>query len=200
MFVSAASLAALVLIAAPPTIRPDRQVDTGEALAALRAARAGDPADGDALARRPFRVMARVSAADWTYDATFGVLTYRPHPDFWGGSDGAHLQSAVGMRLDDGGEPFGVALAPQAFDWFMGGEGLPAVRVPATAQEAADASSSLRLVIEGQIEPLDGRHTTACGAPGEGCILGARFDAMMLVYGPTYAPHILARWDPSMGE
>ena len=82
----------------------------------------------------------------------------------------------------------------------MGGEGLAAVRLPVTPQTAAEARGSLRLVIEGQIEPLDGRHPIACGPPGEGCALGARIDDLVLVYGPAYAPHILARWDPETGE
>ena len=166
----------------------------------MKAARAGAAAEADTLAGRPFRVTAPIAPADWSYEPTFGVLTYRPHPAFWGGSGDQKLASAVGVRLDGGGEPMGLVLAPSAFDWLMGGEGLAAVRIPVTPQVAADAESSLRLVIEGQIEPLDGRHTIACGAPGEGCVLGARIDDLVLVYGPTYAPHILARWDPETGE
>ena len=197
----AASLVAALLIAAPPAIRPDRPVDTAEALVALKAARAGDEAPADALAGRPFRVMAPVAAADWSYDPTFAVMSYRPHLTFWSGSTDPRLKNAVGLRLDDGGaEPLGVVLAPASFDWFMGGEGLAGVRLPVPPDAAADASGSLRLVIEGQIESLDTHHAIACGAPGEGCILGARIDDLVLVYGPTYAPHILARWDPAMGE
>jgi hypothetical protein len=193
-------LAVTVLIAAPPAIRPDRPVDTAEALAALRAARSGGVAEADALTGRPFRVTAPIAQADWSYDPTFGVLTYRPHPAFWAGSGDQRLASAIGFRLDSGGEPLCLVLAPAAFDWLMGGEGLAAVRIPVTPEMAADASSSLRLMIEGQIEPLDGRHAIACGAPGEGCVLGARIDDLVLVYGPAYAPHILARWDPASLE
>ena len=197
---TAALLAVPVLIAAPPALRPDRPVDTAEALGALSAARAGDVTEADALAGRPFRVTAPIAASDWSYEPTFGVLTYRPHPAFWGGSGEQKLASAVGVRLDRGGEPMGLVLAPAAFDWLMGGEGLAAVRIPVTPQVAADARDSLRLVVEGQIIPLDGRHTIACGAPGEGCVLGARIDDLVLVYGPSYAPHILARWDPASLE
>ena len=197
----AASLVAALLIATPPALRPDRPVDTAEALSALRAVRTGDETSAKALASRPFRVMAPVGAADWSYDPNFGVLTYRPHLTFWSGSADPRLENAVGLRLDDGAvEPLGVVLAPAAFDWFMGGEGLSGVRLPVPPDAAADASGSLRLVIEGQIEPLDAHHAIACGAPGEGCILGARIDDLVLIYGPTYAPHILARWDPAMGE
>ena len=197
----AASLVAALLIATPPAIRPDRPIDTAEALAALRAVRAGDEAPANALASRPFRIIAPVAAADWYYDPNFGVLTYRPHLTFWSGSADPRLENAVGLRLDDGrAEPLGVVLAPAAFDWFMGGEGLAGVRLPVPPDVAADANGSLRLVIEGQIQPLDAHHAIACGAPGEGCILGARIDDLVLIYGPTYAPHILARWDPTMGE
>jgi hypothetical protein len=199
MFAIAAAFA--LMIAHPPALQLDRVVDTPEALAALRAARAGDEAAGNALAGKPFRVIAPIAASDWSYDATFGVLTYRPHPTFWAGSGDARLEDSIGLRFDDGGaEPLGIVLAPQAFDWFMGGEGLAGVRVPVTPQVAADASNSLRLVIEGQIEPLAGRRTVACAAPGQGCILGARIDDLVLIYGPPHAPHVLARWDPASLE
>jgi len=196
-----AAFAAVVLIAAAPVNRPDHLVDTSAALAALRAARAGDEDEAGALAGHPFRVIAPISPSDWSYDPTFGVLTYRPRPVFWTGSAAPLLTDAIGLRLDDGaGEPMGVVLAPQAFDWFMGGEGLAGVRLPVTPQVAADASASLRLVIEGQIEPLAGRHVAACGSAGEGCILGARIDDLVLIYGPPNAPHVLARWDPASLE
>ena len=111
MFPLATTLAVTVLIATPPAIRPDRPVDTAEALAALRAARAGVAAEGDALVGRPFRVAAPISPADWSYEPTFGALTYRPHPAFWSGSRDGRLASAVGLRLDDGrGEPMDLVL------------------------------------------------------------------------------------------
>jgi hypothetical protein len=201
MFPNAAAFAVAIMIAQPPALQLDRVVDTREALAALRAARAGDEGEANALAGRPFRVVAPIAASDWSYDPTFGVLTYRPRPTFWNGPGDPQIESAIGLRLDDGGaEPLGIVLASQAFDWFMGGEGLAGVRIPVTPQVAADASRSLRLVIEGQIEPMAGRRAVACAGRGQGCILGARIDDLVLVYGPTNAPHVLARWDPASLE
>jgi len=201
MFPIAAAFAVAVMIAEPPAIMPRGLVNTGEALAVLMMARAGDVDEANGMVGRAFRVSTPVAPTDWTYDAAFGVLTYRPHPTYWSSSRDPRLAGAIGLRLNDGGgEPLGIVLAPQAFDWFMGGEGLAAIRVPVTPDVAADAHGTLRLVIEGQIEPLDGRHAALCGAPGEGCILGARIDDLVLEYGPPHAPHILARWDPASLE
>ena len=193
------ALATALLIAATPAVQPHGLVNTGEALAVLMLARAGAPDEADAMIGRSFSVSVPVPAADWTYDAAFGALTYRPYPFSWSASHDPRLAGATGLRInDEPGEPLGMVLAPRAFDWFMGGEGLAAIRVPVTPDVAAEAHTSLRLVIEGQIEPLDGRHAVACGALGEGCILGARIDDLLLIYGPQGSPHVLARWDPAM--
>ena len=198
-----AALAALsLLIAAPPPALTGRPVDRTEAVDALEAVRAGDSGPADALAGRPFRIAAPLAASDWSYEPGFGIFAFRPHPVFWSGSSTPALAEAIGLRIATrpDGEPLAIALSPTAFDWFMGGEGLTAVRIPMTPDAAAAAAGSLRLVIEGVFAPIDGRKPEVCGALGEGCILGARIDDLVLVYGPESAPRVLARWDPAVGE
>lgn len=197
-----AALAAFsLLIAAPPPVLTGRPADRVEAVDALEAVRAGDAGPADALAGRPFRIEAPVDAGDWSYEPGLEVFAYRPHPVFWSGSSTPALSEAIGLRIAvrSDGEPLAIALSPTAFDWFMGGEGLAAVRIPMTPDTEALAAGSLRLVIEGVFAPIDGRKPEVCGALGEGCILGARIDDLVLVYGPENAPHVLGRWDPAMG-
>ncbi len=194
-----------LLIAAPPQVPfrvlTGRAVDRTSAIDAFEALRAGDAGPADALTSRPFHIESPVAATDWSYDPGLRVLTYRPTPKFWTGSATQALSGAMGLRIGEraNGEVLALALAPGVFDWLMGGEGLTAVRLPMTPETEASAAGSMRLMIDGVFAPLVGRHPAVCGALGEGCILGARIDDLVLVYGPASAPHVLARWDAATG-
>ena len=202
MIAPAFAAALSLLIAAPPQGLTGRAVDRTEAVDAFEALRAGDAGPADALAGRAFHISAPVAGADWSYDPGLQVLTYRPTPKFWTGSSTPALSGAMGLLIGEraNGEVLAITLAPGMFDWLMGGEGLAAVRLPLTPQTEASAAGSMRLIIDGVFAPLDGRHPAVCGALGEGCILGARIDDLVLVYGPQSAPRVLARWDPAVGE
>ena len=197
-----AAAALSLMVAAPPAALTGRAVDRSEAVNAFEAVRDGDMAPADALAGRAFHIAAPVAVSDWSYDPGLEVLTFRPTPKFWSGSSTPALAGAMGLRIGEraDGEVLAVTLAPGAFDWLMGGEGLTAVRLPMTPGAEAAAAGSMRLVIDGVFAPLDGHHPAVCGAVGEGCILGARIDDLVLVYGSGSAPHVLARWDPATGE
>jgi len=66
MFPIAAAFAVAVMIAEPPAIMPRGLVNTGEALAVLMMARAGDVDEANGMVGRAFRVSTPVAPTDWT--------------------------------------------------------------------------------------------------------------------------------------